>query len=498
MKNDFFDKQVREKLSAHEAPVPPDAWENIQKGKRKRRPFAFFWLPAICILAAVSAVYIYHSKKNAASTVLADQTVHPAETTVASATGETSKHNEPAKGSMAVITTPGTTVVSIDNNNMTSDNHSPQNAPGQGTATPGNMIASFHTANHSSHKKNKDQGDSEAIFSKNSHINSSKGKTAIRIKAAETTEDNNEAIANDEQPAENIAINSKDTPAIVTVISAASAGKSSDSSAMVPVKDSIAKSIAINEPTEAAKKEQKKKTSRITIGLAGAGFLPFGNSSQLTSLSRTTATPMRTTEFTADKINIRLQPGVSFTAFLQKAISPKWSLEAGISYTSLKEYIHLSGEEINTYYNIVKRLESNSLVNDTVASISRGTRIIDAVNSYRFLSIPLAAQYNIWQRKSWTLQANAGIDINLVTKYRNSITGNIISGFGSGTQPSRNSSIGTGFHFQLRAGRQLYKHLDVYLAPYLQVNPRKLYSPGMLQPRSINRAGIGFGITYHF
>ncbi|RYD80201.1 MAG: hypothetical protein EOP53_08440 [Sphingobacteriales bacterium] len=182
---------------------------------------------------------------------------------------------------------------------------------------------------------------------------------------------------------------------------------------------------------------------------------------------------------------------------LFKNLSAKTKIGAGLSYQHLKEYIQLNGQEINTNYAVVKRLQNgNALVDDTVKSVTRGIRIIDAVNSYSFISIPVALRYNVWQQKNWRFDLSAGIDINIESRYRNSIEGELMPQFAAGNTTRRNNSMGVGYNAAALLGRKMGSRYFIYAAPYIQLNPSKVYLKEMLSPRKLNRSGVSFGLSY--
>jgi hypothetical protein len=227
-------------------------------------------------------------------------------------------------------------------------------------------------------------------------------------------------------------------------------------------------------------------------------FAPFSSFDKPNSIQRTLETPMNRAEFTATDINIRRQTAVSLTALVKKAISAKTQAGAGVSYTVIKEYIKLKGQETNTVLSVVKRLQNgNQLVNDTLSVTSTGFRSIDAVNSYHFLSIPLSIQYQLSRGKEWELALQAGLDINLSSKYRNAIAGKLVPYDGSGNPvTAKNKSLGLGVQTGLYIERMLGKRYGIFASPYLQLNPSEINLTGMPARGKISRAGIGFGIHY--
>jgi hypothetical protein len=65
----MFDDFIKNKANEHEAPVPPDAWDNIVQKKKKRR-FAFWWWSSVSLLLLVLSAggYFLLAKKNDTTT----------------------------------------------------------------------------------------------------------------------------------------------------------------------------------------------------------------------------------------------------------------------------------------------------------------------------------------------------------------------------------------------------------------------------------------------
>ncbi|MEO6670590.1 MAG: hypothetical protein ABIN36_13990 [Ferruginibacter sp.] len=61
----MFDQIIKQKADSHEAPVPPDAWNNIIK-KDKRRRFGFFWWTACVLLCTLSVIGYYKFNRESA------------------------------------------------------------------------------------------------------------------------------------------------------------------------------------------------------------------------------------------------------------------------------------------------------------------------------------------------------------------------------------------------------------------------------------------------
>lgn len=500
MKNDFFDNSIRQKLGGHEAPVPGDAWENIQKGKRRRRPLPFFWIFAGLLLCGGAGFFLYRNS-------IADKTVMAEKRSL--------KQQEESNAVKAVV----------------------ENSNENGAAT-GEMPGEKNTMQLSQQKK-KDKKENDII--KNSKTNNDRNKPAVQLllqnddrvvvfnkkKRTGSVVKNNSVISNSIATEDGKATAKKkrhanDAKLAMTITAPQTeennlpvgeettndhlAGNDSlplfiKEDIAVPVekmKADTAKKIATTQTkTPTPPETKKKRKTGFDIDMSLSGFIPVQNQQKIVSISRTMETPLHKAEFTADKIRSRLQSSLGFNLMLFKNLSSKTAAGAGFSYNVIKEYIDLSGEEVNTMQRVVQRLHNgSSLVSDTVTTVTRGTRNINAVNSYTFLSIPVSIRYQVLQRNKWTIDLHAGVDINLQSKYKNSIGGILVPQFSGINNTKRNQSIGTGFHAGIRLSRRINKNYLIYAAPYFQVNPKKLYLKEMLSPAGIQRAGISLGISY--
>jgi hypothetical protein len=496
MKNNSFDNSIKQKLEGHEAPVPADAWANIQKGKKRRRPWIFFWLLGGLLLCGGTAVFFLNDKNNQKDAL--PVTVNKGNTLI------DANQKLPASNGL-------NNKLSSDTNNITTDyaisNDITANDQSDKKTTANAIIATNENVNtvgirsgdaiakRSSFKNKKDNKDlvkikdaddaDETLSTGKKVISNTAGRFKMTIKAAEAEE-------------ENLAVNDigKSDPAEMTA------------SAEDILKDSIPVNFLSGElekdslPLAAAKQQAGKKMPKpgISIAFSLSPFSPLSNFDQPISIQRTIETSMNKAEFTATDISIRRQTSISFSALIKKGISAKAQAGAGLSYTVIKEYIKLKGEETNTVLSVVKRLQNgNQLVNDTISVTSTGIRSIDAVNSYNFLSIPLSIQYQLSGSNGWELALQAGLDINLSSKYRNEIAGKLVPRYAPGNSaPVKNKSMGIGFNTGLYIGRGLGKRYIIFAAPYLQLNPTKIYLQGMPAGGKINRAGIGWGINYRF
>lgn len=487
MKNDSFDNSIRQKLAGHEAPVPAGAWENIQNGKRKKRPLPFFLIFAGLLLCGGAGIVLYKNvtknKTAAAGKKSLKQTEKPG--TMNAVAGKNNSNEMvtgtmPAKKNTMQVFSERT--INDGKNNMVKYN----NTAGHTTKPVTRLLlqSDGRPATFYRKKPGANTGttgdDATATTKKKKYAGDA--KMAIAITAPHTGEDN--------------------LP-VVQEITHADSTADEQASLIVHKPGDKLKADTVHNPVAAGTAEprspgaKKKIKTGIGIDLALSGFIPIQNQQRIVSLSRTMETPLHKAELTAGKIRIRLQPSWGLNLVLFKKLSAKTTVGAGLGYAVIKEYIDLSGEEVNTTQRVIQRLHNgNSLVNDTVTTVTSGIRNIHAVNSYRFLSIPVSIRYQLMQRSKWTLDLQAGIDINLQSRYSNSIAGTLVPQFSGTNTTKRNHSIGTGFNAAIRLNRRLNKNYLLYAAPYFQVNPRKLYLQQMPAPVNIHRLGLSLGASY--
>lgn len=511
MNNIFFDESVKEKLEGHQAPVPADAWDNINKGKRRRRPMLWCWFFAGLILCGIAGLFIYFNPQAYKTVTAGDKDSLPQLKNNETANGghtENIIHPNFTKSSnkhtSAIINTGAPT--NSTTNNIAGANGSSRHLKAgiqkntkqpflvinnTGSNKPA-IVATDKTTHQQSGastatKTNDEDGEYNRVATKTILTNA--GSTTMQISGGHITEedeDNNIAVKHTTEPYE------ESTPVGVPEEADLSTASLTIPSHFMEKKNDTA-IVAARTPNKI------KIKSNVDIDISLAGFSPFGNRAAISYVNRTTVTPMNKAAFTADKVTIRLQPSAGVNVMLFKSVSSKTSIGAGLGYQHLKEYIELTGEEVNSYYTVVKRLQNgNSLVQDTVTTVTNGVRSIDAVNSYSLLSIPLAVRYNVWRQNKWTLSFSAGVDISLHSKYDNSIAGDLQPQFAAPHNTSRNNSFGIGYNAGAVLGRRVGKNYFVYLSPHIQLNPKKQFLNEMLSPATINRAGVSLGWSYGF
>lgn len=495
MTNQSFDHEVKQKMSGHEMPVPPGTWEAIAQKKRKRRFFAFWWVAGVgvVLLGIIGGRAIINSKKETNDVA------------VNTRQKETVNFNDtPAMNEKAV-------------NNYYSDQ--------QNTTATANNTAKTHTGERKEDKNDKevlndntgplngthtliDLEDNSSIEISPATIGKKKKQQVPVINNKPIGETDNSTIAGN-QPESISDDQTRPVPVYairnMRVIDKADLINNNSENKMTIgefIKKSVSPDSAVaNNVRESSSGLLKPKRPSWAIDIAVNSFMPVRQQQSLTAITRKTINPMHTAEFRADKISARLQPALSYSITLRKKINNRIGIGAGAQYAVIKEFISLSGKETNTHYSVVQRLENGGsgprLVSDTIASVTTGTRVIDAVNSYRYFNMPLSLQYMLINRHDWSLQLNGGIDIGLYTKYHNSINGPLIAENAAGPIASKqNNAIKTGFFTGLRFSQYLNRNIQWFAEPYLRFNAGR-YGNTIINNKAVHQAGLGVGLSFN-
>jgi len=541
MKNSLFDNLVKDKALEHEAPVPPDAWANISKEKDRKRPLVIWWMTALVLVCiGISGLLWYNgwpgnkaekqvavvvqpgnamreNKKegNAGATTTQQIDKNITVEKIDSTTGNSIQNSSnitagntsylEKKQPAALITTsiksketipvakPGATNATVNGNNNITDE---------------NDIAKVKTikSRKSKHKNQQpanifttdagmERGQESAILSAKNKIKKKTGAaTKVKIQAPGTEDEINPSIAGNDlsfiKPATTTFKDEKKTDA-------------GDSTQLVQT-TAQDKKTAPTQPTDSVtsilqpqKKDKKKRL--LYVDISGSAFQPVQQNARLLSINRTSTGSLFLSEYKANKVRTTLDPSFAVSLALRKSIGKKFYLSAGFQYAVIKEAVRLEGEETNTRYSIVKRLSPSgtSLIDDTVANTTTGTRIISAVNSYRFVSVPVLFQYELSAHRSWNLLLTGGFYFNLHSSYQNSIGGKLQPFYAGNIQPGRKES---GFTIDGYAGarvsRSLGTRFQLFAEPGFQFNFMRYKMPGMINFKRIHRAGINIGFSY--
>lgn len=513
MKNYSFDDIVKSKMAGHEAPVPADAWNNIKGKRKKRRPSLFWWITSAVLIAGwiTAIVYTRNNNGNENDQLQANgpgkkQEVLQAENIM--------KKNDTAAG----ITPADVSLVAAGNEKQASspvpgeDVAGTQHAMTVNTTTKllsglastsdsaNNRVTVHHDAKakHAKHGTNrlfdsKENDQAMAVKQDLAGVKKRKrtgaGKTKMTISQSDAeiaVVDTNDEVAGEKKTS--VAVDPlsfvKQVPATNTLAIAEK---------KTPRIESVTDTAIAN---QAAKKSRPKKN--IFVDLGATGFIAVQQNARLLSIARTTIMPTQRSEFIADQIRTSVEPAFSYTIALRKSISGKFDMAAGLQYVKLKETIRLAGKERNTHYDVVKRLDATGsfLYDDTVSSVTNGIRVINAVNSYDIVSIPVGIQYYFWKKSGWAVSLAAGLNFTVSNMYKNSIEGELQPVYASGSAGKPDRKFAADIFTGIRLSRQFGRHYQLFAEPSLQFNLMRYRLPGMIDYKNIHRAGITFGFSY--
>lgn len=495
----MFDDIIKNRANEHEAPVPPDAWNNIVKKKKKRR-FAFWWPSgALCLLLSLSSVgyFVLNTKTDNAIAKKEENSNMQTEQKVketASATNETKKDHEAesilASENKGITTT--TVEYDIAENSLT-NKPQPVTVAGNAKTTVGikNAVA--------------EENELE-VTGRNKKIKSIKGK----LKAQQTTPGIDENIqANiynpvaEEEVEEETGREESKRATVETVpgkkIALAEEEKKT-SGTNNPEKPGLAKA-------EDAKKQEQTDKAKTAVAkqkikkhwFIEAAAIPLLAASQYKEnipFNRTLAVNNSVLVYRANLTNASIEPAVAFSLLLRREVSKKITVGTGLQYMLLKENITIQGKETQTRFTVVDRLVNGRLVPDTLTTVTQGTRAISAVNSYQLFSIPVFVQYSIIQKPQWSVGAVGGFYFNISSNYKNEINRNAAAPLLPAPGTTNKSNTGMDIFAGIRVSKRLSKRLDFFAMPSIRLSLAKYNIKNSLLDKNINQAGVGFGLCY--
>jgi hypothetical protein len=181
-------------------------------------------------------------------------------------------------------------------------------------------------------------------------------------------------------------------------------------------------------------------------------------------------------------------------------MNQRLTLGIGLQYAMIKEKVDLAGQETRTTYHEVQRLATGSggpqLILDTVVSTNSSLLRINALNSYRLLSIPISIQYDLLQNRRWSLKVNGGLLATISGSYHNKIQGKLVPFDSQGIHAVRENSKSS---FDLFAGLRFsrnYSSFRLFAEPVLRYNINGYNFDAMINRKFIHQAGLSMGITY--
>jgi hypothetical protein len=531
MKNHSFDDLLRQKTSGHEASVPAGTWEAIAQKKRKKRRFLiFWWITGVSLVSGAMLLAFYKNQPVDNNNVVATANSHET-------SGNTSGKTIPEKNE----STENNNEKTIDNKNdkdkggniVNAQSLRPgsiKNKPGIFTPASEQKISSLTISEKERKRKSKSQSlvpdkpeptTGTAILSPvNSKDNNAKIRpgiiteekaTYVFTKGANAIDKKNKHRKNNPGPVNN----ANDQPGEIDISPITVSVFSFNYQPHAKVADfnllnklgfanppMITHADSVNSMEAALAKARKKyfKKSKWTLDASVTPFIPVQQSSSLLYLTRSNTTATEKTDYKTDKISSHLLPSVAYTVAISKKITPRWRIGAGLQYVMIKEKVDLTGKQTKITYTEVQRLINGSsgpqLIIDTIATTSSGSLSVDALNSYRFLSIPVSVQYRLMEKASWSYFINAGMLVNVSADYHNKIEGKLVQfdNHGMHTGQQKNN-----MGFDLFAGFRVSKSFNsfnIFAEPMLRYNLHRYDLDNMIGRKFMHQAGLSVGLTY--
>lgn len=478
----MFDDIIKGKANEHEAPVPPDAWDNIVKKKKKQR-FAFWWWgSAVLLLGLSTAGYFFITGQQ--------------DKTIASVSqNKESKNTNEAKEQM---------------NTLPDEQKEKTQSYLQQENTNVNIEAATGVAStNNSHKKQHDIIEGKAKTTITISANEPEEdksviakKTKGKLKAQQTDPSIDESIAGNENIKTNIkslvvAEETKEEPGTeenkqVTI--AAVPGEKSVPAEEEKKTDKTEKTEQVKKENTAAAKRKVKK--HWLIEAAAIPLIASSHYNENIFFSRTLTLNNNQAVYKGRLTNASIEPSVAFSFLLRKELSNKIAIGTGLQYMLLKENIHIEGKETNTAVTVVNRLINGQLLPDTLSTVTEGTRTVTAVNSYQLFSIPVFIQYNILNKRQWSLGAVGGFYFNISGNYKNEINRNAAAPLLAPPGTTNRSNTGMDIFAGIRIGKKLNQRFDVFAMPSMRWTLARYNIKNSLLDKNISQAGVGFGVCY--
>jgi hypothetical protein len=497
----MFDDIIKGKANEHEAPVPPDAWDNIVKKKNKRRAAFWWWGSTFFILLGLSTAgyFLIPETNNKVGSVAKRQNNNEGSTQsfdnnlVGNKSKEQGANEQPLNyDKKQEMTLPGEntesakTDAAAENNSTGSKKKITANRKATTTITISATIPDENNnqvaGNTRKIKKTKGRLTSQQI---NPGIDEDiilKESLKIKTNVPVVEKENKEAINNNEE------INQT---TIITV---------------TDIKNTTAEADKKKDETDNKKKEQPEKSNtRATkqkikkhwfVEAAAVPLIASSHYNKNIPFSRTLTASNSVTVYKANLVNASIEPAVAFSFFMRRELSKKLDIGTGLQYMLLKEKMNIEGKETNTTSAIVQRLVNGQLLPDTVVTVTEGTRSISAVNSYQLFSIPLFLQYSIIENKQWNIGAVGGVYFNISSNYKDEINRNAAAPLQGAPGTRNKSNTGMDIFAGIRIGKKLNKRLDFFSMPSIRLGLAKYNVKNSLLDKNINQGGVGFGLCY--
>ena len=469
-----FDDIIQHKADGHKAPVPPGAWDNIIKKEKKRRPLFFWWMLAALLCGSmIGGYYVYNGGKaaekkqvgkvervdglNQVDVVDKVNNGGKIEVDKVDKVGSVSKDivvteeeklntivdevNEVNNVKKVDIDNAGNNVNKVDKvntgNKTLANKKERSKAFGTGKTINETVLNSKTRKKTSINENNTgidvndkaEENNNESWATKNKTVKKDKGRSSVKIitpemgESATTVEEKKNRIAeNKNEVGINDECNNIPGKESLAAVDQSPLKKEIDA-------DSIKSKISTTTPGENKRSipvARKQKTKNpLFIDIAITPVFPIEQYDRSTTFNRTLFLNNSQTIFSGKLVSTGIDPSLAFSIALRKKISKRFYLGLGIQYVELKENIRIAGTETKTNYNIIDVLDNSGgtpqLIRDTFVTVTQGTRNINAVNSYHFWDIPVFLQYGIIQKRSWSLNAVAGVQANIAARYKNEL-----------------------------------------------------------------------------
>lgn len=487
----MFDDIIRGKANEHEAPVPPGAWDNIARQKKKRR-FGFWWRGGgVLLLACLLTSGYFISKEKNSETIVAENKTKPV------ADG---KRNEAIAETVMPVAPNGYNKQPVANNDgqpglpmATNENEN------VGTrAVKGNLSTTVasplpdEAAGAINGKNGKKANEGKPLLAANGkQRKKTKGKTAFSNKAATPEEINNAAETKNATAETTIALQNEETKNIAANNSTKTATQIGKN--LPDTKESKPATGSKKENTAPTKPKNKKHWF---IEAAAVPLIASTMYNKNIPFIRTLTENNTVSVYKANLKSASIEPAVALCFFVRTQISKKLDAGMGMQYMLLKENLQIEGKETTTTNTIVQRLANGQLLPDTVATVSEGTRSVNATNSYELFSIPLFLQYNIIENEQWSLGAVGGFYFNISSNYKDEINRNAVAPLQGAPGTRGKNSTGVDIFAGMRIGKKLSRRLDIFAMPSIRLGLAKYNVKNGLLDKNINQGGVGFGLCY--
>lgn len=263
------------------------------------------------------------------------------------------------------------------------------------------------------------------------------------------------------------------------------------------LKDSTAKKMDSNLNNKAITK--KKYNSAIKIEGGIISVVPIQAYKNPLYVKRIVHAPGFRSEFISDHVTSTVETGAGISISLVKKMNKKWSIGTGIQLLRFTEKLRLSGIEINTNYNIVQRVVDGasgpSLKPDTLSIITKTTTTLRGRNIYSNVSLPVFARFVLIEKKKWTGTLSAGMNINVIRKYENNLSGKFQTFYNNSNESGQlGDSKGIGFFRGFHFSGMLYKRYEWFAASSFTYDVTKYNTNNLSFNKQIQLAGISLGI----